>query len=203
MRSTQVIRALGLAATLAATTLADTPPKPPAPTAGPESVQDVIFLGENRPIFLRFRMTLGGRPFRSAWVDSVKAMHAYLDRNGDGAVSKEEADRGALTTLVRVANGGATAMPRGELDVHPKDGVVSIDELSDALHTALGPSRVQAGKIAAGKADALFEQLDLDKDGKLARTELAEAGSTLHRLDLDDDELIDPAELEPFTNPSA
>ncbi len=92
-----------------------------------------------------------------------------LDRDGDGKVSKDEADRGALATLVRVANGGATAMPRGDLDVHPKDGVVSIDELSDALRTALGPFRVQAGKLASGKTDALFEHLDRDKDGKLAR----------------------------------
>ena len=166
-------------------------------------MQDVIFTGENRPIFLRLRMTLGDRPFRVAWMDSVKAMHAFLDRDGNGTVSREEADKGALATLVRVANGGATAMPRGDLDVHPKDGVVSIDELADALRTALGPFRVQVGKLASGKTDALFEQLDRDKDGKLARPELAEASSTLHKLDLDEDELIDGVELEPFTNPSA
>jgi Ca2+-binding EF-hand superfamily protein len=130
-------------------------------------------------------------------------MYSFLDRDGNGSVSKEEADKGALATLVRVANGGATAMPRGDLDVHPRDGVVSIDELSDALRTALGPFRVQVGKLASGKTDALFEQLDLDRDGKLARPELSEASSTLHRLDLDEDELIDAAELEPFTNPSA
>ena len=178
------------------------PPTPAAPDAA-ESVQDLIFLGDNRPIFVRLRMTLGARPFRIAWMDSVKAMHAYLDRDGDGKVSKDEADREALSTLVRVANGGATAMPRGDLDVHPKDGVVSIDELSDALRTALGPFRVQAGKLASGKTDALFEHLDRDKDGKLARTELLDAASSLHKLDLDDDELVDGLELEPFTNPTA
>jgi Ca2+-binding EF-hand superfamily protein len=177
--------------------------KAPPPASTVESVQDVIFLGDNRPIFLRLRMTLGPRAFRVAWMDSVKAMHAYLDRNGDGSVTKEEADRGALATLVRVANGGATAMPRGELDVHPKDGVVSMDELADVLRTALGPFRVQAGKIASGKTDALFEHLDRDKDGKLSRLELTEAGSSLHKLDLDDDELIDGIELEPFTDPTS
>ena len=171
--------------------------------AGPDSVQDFIFLGDNRPIFFRLRMTLGDQPFRSAWMNSVKAMYAYLDRDNDGTVTKDEADRGALATLVRVANGGATAMPRGDLDNHPKDGVVSIDELTDALRSALGPFRVQAGKMAGGKADALFEQLDRDKDGKLSKAELLDAPSTLHKLDLDDDELIDGVELEPFTNPTA
>ena len=175
----------------------------PAPATGPESVQDLIFLGDNRPIFLRLRMTLGTRPFRVAWMDSVKAMHKFLDRDGNGTVTKEEADRGALATLVRVANSGATAMPRGELDNHPKDGIVSIDELSDALRTGLGPFRVEVGKIASGKTDALFEHLDRDKDGKLAKVELANAAGSLHRLDLDDDELIDGLELEPFTNPTA
>jgi Ca2+-binding EF-hand superfamily protein len=199
MRPSHGFLALVLAASPA---LADEKAPSPAPASGPETVQDVIFLGENRPIFLRLRMTLGDRPFRTAWMDSVKAMHAFLDRDNNGTVTKEEADRGALATLVRVANGGATAMPRGDLDNHPKDGIVSIDELSDALRTALGPFRVQVGKLASGKTDALFEHLDRDKDGKLARAELAGAASSLHRLDLDDDEQIDGMELEPFTDPT-
>ncbi len=199
MRPTRAILALALALALAASaTLADEKPRPATP--GPETVQDVIFLGENRPIFLRLRMTLGDRPFRVAWKDSVRAMHAFLDRDNDGTVTKAEADRGALATLVRVASGGATAMPRGELDNHPKDGVVSMEELSDALSTALGPFRVQVGKIASGKTDALFGHLDRDQDGKLARAELTGAASSLHRLDLDDDEQIEAIELEPFTD---
>jgi Ca2+-binding EF-hand superfamily protein len=209
MRHLDRLAALGLALTIAApSALADDKrPEPQAPAMapapGPDSVQDLIFLGDNRPIFMRLRMTLGSQPFRLAWMNSVKAMHAYLDRNNDGKVTKEEADRGALSTLVRVANGGATAMPRGDLDNHPKDGVISIDELSDALRTALGPFRVQVGKIASGKTDVLFEHLDQNKDGKLSRLELTDAASSLHKLDLDDDELIDGVELEPFTNPTA
>ena len=194
---------LGLLATLAipAAFAADTPPSPKA--EGPDSVQDLVFLGDNRPIFLRLRVAVGPRPFRAAWMDSVKAMHAFLDRDGNGSVSKEEADRGALATLVRVANGGATAMPRGELDVRPKDGIVSIDELTDALRTALGPFRVQDGKIVASKTDDLFEHLDVDKDGKLSKVELTQAASTLHKLDLDEDELIDGSEVVPFVDPLA
>jgi hypothetical protein len=96
---------------IASPALADDKPPAPVPSTAAESVQDLIFLGDNRPIFLRLRMTLGSQPFRTAWMDSVKAMHAYLDRDGDGKVSKEEADRGALTTLVRVANGGGARRP--------------------------------------------------------------------------------------------
>jgi len=176
---------------------------PVAPPSGPDSVQDVIFLGEDRPIVLRLHIAVGDRPFRSAWTDSVLALHKFLDRDGDGKVTKDEAKADALSTLVRVANGTATAMPRTDLDNHPKDGVVSVEELSDALRSALGPFRVQVGKAAGGKTDALFEQLDGDKDGNLDRPELSSAAGSLQRLDLDDDELIDAAELEPFRNPTA
>lgn len=206
MKTLAGLLALGLTTSLA---LGDDRPAskekatPPVVAAGPESVQDVIFLGDNRPIFLRLRISLGSRPFRSAWTDSVKALHKFLDRNADGSVTKDEADKGALATLVRLANGTATAMPRTDLDNHPKDGLVSIEELSDALQTALGPFRVQVGKIASGKADALFEQLDGDKSGDLTSPELSSASPSLRKLDLDDDELIGAAELEPFSNPMA
>jgi hypothetical protein len=81
--------AIGLTMVLASTAFADD--KPPA---GTESVQDLIFLGDNRPIFIRLRMSLGPQPFRVAWMNSVKAMHAYLDRNNDGTLTKEESDAG-------------------------------------------------------------------------------------------------------------
>ena len=168
-----------------------------------QDVQDAIFLGDDHPIFLRLRILLGDRPFRDAWADSVAKLHEFLDRDGDGKVTRAEADRGALSTLVRLANGTQTAMPRTDLDNHPKDGVVSIEELGDALATALGPFRVEVGRIASTKADALFEQLDADKDGILTGPELAAAETSLSGLDLDDDELIDPSELEPFANPMA
>ncbi len=182
---------------------ADDEPAAPSMPAGAGSVQDVIFLGDSRPVVLRLRIAMAGKPFRSEWTKSVLALHGYLDRDGDGKVTKDEAKADALSTLVRMANGTATAMPRTDLDNHPKDGVISVEELSEALSSALGPFRVQVGKIASGKTDALFEQLDADRDGNLARAELSSAAGSLQKLDLDDDELIDAAELEPFSNPIA
>jgi Ca2+-binding EF-hand superfamily protein len=57
--------------------------------------------------------------------------------------------------------------------------------------------------VAAERNDALFNHVDRNKDGALARDELDAAVASLHRFDLDDDELIDRAELEPFSNPIA
>jgi Ca2+-binding EF-hand superfamily protein len=182
----------------------DTPQSKPAASEGDrESVQDVMFLSETRPIFIRLRLDAGGKPFRAAWLETVKAIHTYLDRDGDGTLTKDEADRGSLPMMVRSATGGAAALPRADLDSSPKDGKVSLEELAEVLRPALGPFRVQVGRLAIDRNDALFNHLDRNKDGVVSKDELAAAVSSLHRFDLDDDELIDALEMEPFSNPLA
>jgi Ca2+-binding EF-hand superfamily protein len=179
------------------------PAHPDSSGADRDAVQDVMFLGENRPIFIRLRLDAGGKAFRTAWLDSVKAIHSYLDRDGDGTLTKDEADRGALPVMVRAATGGAAALPRADLDSNPKDNVVSLEELAEVLRPALGPFRVQVGRLAIDKNDALFNHLDQNKDGMVSKEELRHAVTSLHRFDLDSDELIDSSELEPFSNPMA
>ena len=93
----------------------------PAPT-GVEGARDLILLAEGRPIFLRLRVTTGDLPFDSSWLDSVRTLHACLDRDGDGKLTTTEAGADALAALVRLATGGAATLPRVELDVDPKDG---------------------------------------------------------------------------------
>ncbi len=195
--------AIGLAAAPPVLADDDPAPKPVAPEADRDSVQDVMFLGETRPIFIRLRLDAGGKAFRTAWLDSVKAIHAYLDRDRDGTLTKEEADRGSLPTMVRAATGGAEALPRADLDASPKDGKVSLEELAEVLRPALGPFRVQVGRLAIDRNDALFKHLDRNNDGMISKDELGHAVTSLHRFDLDGDELIDPSELEPFSNPIA
>ena len=74
--------------------------------------------------------------------------------------------------------------------MQPKDGKVSIEELAEALRPVLPPFRLQAGRQAIGRTDALFDQLDRDKDEQLTRPELAAIAGSLRPLDLDDDETI-------------
>jgi Ca2+-binding EF-hand superfamily protein len=178
-------------------------PRPGASVADRDAVQDVMFLSDARPIFIRLRLDAGGKAFRTSWLDAVKSIHAYLDRNGDGTLTMEEADRGSLPMMVRAATGGAAALPRADLDTNPKDGKVSLEELADVLRPALGPFRVQVGRLAVDRNDALFNHLDRNKDGMVSKDELGAAVTSLHRFDLDSDELIDPNELEPFSNPIA
>jgi hypothetical protein len=63
----------------------------------------VVFLTESRPIFVRFRVELEGRPFADSWIDSVRILHASLDKNGDGILNVDEVDAAVLTALVRLA----------------------------------------------------------------------------------------------------
>ena len=53
-----------------------------------------------------------------------------------------------------------------------------------------------------GRTDALFDQLDRDKDGQLTRLELAGIAGSLRPLDLDDNEMISADELTPFNSPA-
>lgn len=193
-----ILGLLAIAALASAPVQADS-----APAGNDDSVQDVVFLNETRPIFFRMRIDTGGKSFRSAWLDAVKAIHGFLDRDGDGVLTAAEADRGGLPAMVRGATSGEAALPRAELDVNPKDGKVSVEELADVLRPALGPFRVHVGRVPVDRTDALFNHLDRDNDKALTKQELAAAVTSLRRFDLDDDELIDTDELEPFTNPLA
>jgi Ca2+-binding EF-hand superfamily protein len=184
-------------------TLAAPPPQEPGPAAtGSDAARHLIFLAENRPVFLCLRVMSRDRPFEASWIDSVRALHTSLDRNGDGTVTTKEADEKVFLALVRLAAGATVPSPRVELDVQPKDGKVSIDELAEALRPILGPFRLQIGRQAIGRTDALFDQLDRDKDGVLTRPELAAIAGSLRPLDLDDNEMISADELEPFNSPA-
>ena len=165
-----------------------------------DTPRDVIFLAEDRPIFVRFRLMVGDRPWEAAWPESIQAIYACLDRDGDGMLTTKEADKAALAALIRLSTSGVTAI--GELDQDPKDGMISTDEFATALRPLIGPFQSLVGRVANRRTDALFDHLDRDKDGQLTRLELAAIAGSLRRFDLDDNEMISPDELEPFNNPA-
>jgi Ca2+-binding EF-hand superfamily protein len=191
---------MGRAAFLAIALAAAIPQGSTPAAAGYEAGRYVVFLAEYRPVFVRLRIALQDRPFEASWINSVRMLHASLDKNGDGSLTAKEADQNVFAALVRLASGAAAPPARGELDVHPKDGVVSIDELAEALRPILGPFHLQVGRQAIGRTDALFDQLDRDKDSQLTRPELAAIAGSLRPLDLDDNEMISDYELEPFNS---
>ena len=52
-------------------------PASPGPAAE-ATTRDVVFLAEDRPVFLRLRVSAGDRPFDTAWPDALRELHACL-----------------------------------------------------------------------------------------------------------------------------
>jgi Ca2+-binding EF-hand superfamily protein len=167
-------------------------------TARGDDARQLIFLADHRPVFLRLQVTVRGGPFDVSWSDTVRIVWASLDRDGNGTLTTEEADPAVLAAVVRLAVGAAEVPALGELDIRPKDGKISVDELAEGLRPILGPFRLQFGRQSIGRTDALFDQLDRNKDGELTRPELAAIAGSLRPLDLDDDEMVSALELEPY-----
>ena len=182
-----------LAASALPPAAADEPTAPPAPAfaaAGAEAVQDLVILGETRPILLRLRVLVGGRAFRPAWADSIRGQFPKVDRDGDGKLNAAEAEAGALGPMLGARAGGPAGPP-----AIPKDLALAADGLVEALREAAGPLQVRAVGLADRRTDSLFDLLDRDRDGQLARVELQSIVGSLRRLDFDDDEAIGVEEI--------
>ncbi|WP_165226268.1 hypothetical protein [Aquisphaera insulae] len=192
----------GLLAIALALLVDDEPPAtvPPASAfaaPGDDAVQDLVILGEARAILLRVRVMVGDRPFRAAWAEGIRAYHARLDDNGDGQITTQEAAKNGLAALLTPAGPSASTPARGqpEADVSPKDGEISVQELTEVLRGSFGPFRLQVEPVPGRRTDALFDQLDRDKDGELTRPEMDAIVGSLRRLDRDADEMIDEGEV--------
>jgi Ca2+-binding EF-hand superfamily protein len=208
--SRRILALAGLLA-LALPLLAADPPKGAAPARDADGVQSVVYLGQDRPVLLRLRVLVNGQPYGAAWDAFMKKLFDYLDVNGDGTLSKEEAARlpnvnslrNHYSGIITFAGGGNNAAPFADLDAN-RDGKVTPDELRAYFRKNGFGSFQITGASGQGKSgaltDALFKQLDRNGDGKLSREELQAADEVLHRLDLDEDEMISEDELVADTN---
>jgi Ca2+-binding EF-hand superfamily protein len=117
-------------------------PTRPAPT---ETIQDLVFLGESRPILVRLHIEVDGQSLQAAYDASIDYLFRYLDVDGDGVLSKEEAER--APTVEQVTSGIAASLGQG------------------------GQGGLGRGRPAP--TGPTMQDLDTNRDGKVTRAELA------------------------------
>jgi Ca2+-binding EF-hand superfamily protein len=185
-------------------------PKPGEPLfadPGARDVQDVVIFADSRPLLIRLHVLIDNKPYQDVWDEYVGKLLAYLDLDGDGVLTKKEMERIPQPQDLRMLAMGQVYNLQGqfarpdEIDISPKDGKITREELAAyykkggirALQVNASSGRDQSGKVTK----ALFKYLDVNKDGKLSKDELAAAPALLHKLDLDDDEMIGRDEVLP------
>jgi Ca2+-binding EF-hand superfamily protein len=202
-----------LLAALSASPAAGRDPLPELPdyvfaVAPQEENLDVVVFAPVQPVLIRFRVQVDGRGFRTAWDEFVGRLYDYLDTNGDRVLTAQEARPGRwpqlFGNLLPFGDSGAPIPVGGPaaLDSDPRDGKVSVDELSRYLREVLGYEAhgVQPGLGPDPLTQSAFAHLDVDKDGLLEPAELAGAEGLILRLDSDEDEMVALAELRPYDN---
>jgi Ca2+-binding EF-hand superfamily protein len=197
----------------------------PKATPENEATHDVVFFGETRPVLLRLHVTVDGKALDAVWNEFIDTLFKSLDTNGDGVLSKTEAERVPppqmlFTVGVGLLNTGGPPLGLRGLDANA-DGKVTRDELA-AYYKAHGgaPLQLQMGpgqsspyvvindrtpgtpRSTQAVNDALFALLDTNKDGKLSKEELRVAAASVLKADENDDEVVTAAELTPDPNPT-
>ncbi len=187
---------------------------PPVPPPHPGALK-LLVLGGKRPALLQLRVEIDGKPvtevFATAQEKYLTRLFRWLDANGDGVLSKAEAQRIAEPVLAslgldpRDADNIHIAFNFSALDENG-DGKVTLAELRE-YHALLAPPALavsfhQSPNLVDDRYDPLlFNHLDTNKDGKLSVAELAAAPGLLRKLDADEDEQLSGADLALEDNP--
>jgi Ca2+-binding EF-hand superfamily protein len=180
----------------------------PAPSAVADDVQDLVFLGDSRPVYLRLHLRRDGKAFREPWKAFITALFKFLDRNNDGVLSKEEVERAPSAQQLQQMFqnyyyfGQGVGLRFQDLGVNPTTGKVTLEQFAAYYErNSAGPLRMFVNQFAAAapnaQTEALFKLLDTNKDGRLSKEEVARAEKVLMKLDENEDELISPSELLP------
>lgn len=171
--------------------------------------EHIIHLG-TRPTWIRLEITIDGQTLDERFQAHLKARFEHLDQNKDGQLSADELKR--MTTRRELKQqmqqiGASFALARreqvdlAEVDSN-SDGSVSLQEFiayyrADPLDQIVLTPAPLSNPYHSILSDELLAKLDTDRNGKLSKTELAQAPKLIERFDSNDDECVAALELVP------
>ena len=164
----------------------------PLQAAEPSEVRDVILMLENGPLHLRVHVAVGGLSPLDARRASLDRLLKTLDTDGDGKLSKKEAER---SPLFREKQRPKADEFFKEIGVAP---TFSQRDMERRFEQFGGETVVYRQNASTSESDtAVFKMLDANKDGVIDSTEMQDAVDLLLAKDLDDDECVTLDELAP------
>jgi Ca2+-binding EF-hand superfamily protein len=179
-----------------------------APAHAARDVQDLVYLADSGPVLIRLHIRVDGKPLHDAWGEFTVNLFHYLDLDGNGVLSQAEIDRAPKPQiLLQLLRGGVfdpnAVRNRQALDLGvslvagkvKREGLANYYRLS-GVEPFMAFVRDRSGQ-SDSLTEAMFRHLGADKDGRLSKDELLAAPTTLGKLDLNDDEMIDREEILP------
>ena len=186
--------------------------------ADDRSYQDLLYLGDERPIVIRLRLMVDGRPSSDVWHEYVERLFLLADGDGDGRLSVGEIDSPAETedALGEEVYSLLTLPELKQADLRPPDGEITIEEFgefvrrhrggpfqssTDAARSDVRRDPTVVSQPSANPGRILFESLDVDSDERLSRDELSAGTAAIQKYDFDGDGSTSLDELDHQRSP--
>lgn len=156
--------------------------------------RDVLVLLDGGPLHIRLRMQLDGQSLSQARQAYVARLIKTVDANGDGKVSREEANQSPI--LRTRSRPGVAALGLTGVEKTPRDILREVDRIGGELVA-------YRQDLTSAKNDwEVFKLLDVDQSGLLDPQEMASAAEFILAKDGDGDECVSFQEFFPPPPPT-